>query len=69
MSSNASTLTTEILLGITMNGNLMAAAKYSRRESVGVSLLIATSCLSLVALLALLVLMGVSNFKPRRLQY
>ena len=34
-------------------------ATYSTKESVGVSLLIATSCLSLVAVLGLLVLMGV----------
>lgn len=64
-SFNASQLTTEIFLGITMDGNSMAAAEYSRRESVGVSLLIATSCLSLTAVLGLLVLMGVAAWSNR----
>lgn len=65
MYSNTSELTAEIFLGITMDGNLMATAKYSHRESVGVSLLIATSCLSLAAVLGLLVLMGVAAWSNR----
>lgn len=52
------------LLAITTDGNFVAVARYSSRESVGVSLLVATSSFSLAAVLVLLVLMGVSDLSP-----
>ena len=47
------------LLDISKDGTLMTVAKYSAKESMGVSALIVTSCLSLIAVLGLLVLMAV----------
>lgn len=60
MSFDASLPGAETLLGMSMVGNTAAAAKYSAKESVGVSLLVAISCISLVAVLGLLVILGVS---------
>ena len=51
-----------VFLDISKVGKMIAVAKYSAKESVGVSLLVATSCISLVAVLGLLILLGVSNF-------
>ena len=59
MSFNASLSGTNLFLDTFQDGKLTIAAKYSDKESVGVSILVATSCLSLVAVLGLLVLMGV----------
>ena len=49
-----------VFLDISKEGKIVTVAKYSAKESIGVSFLIATSCLSLVAVLGLLVLLGVS---------
>ena len=56
-----------LFLDVSKDGNLVTAVEYSNKESVGVSILIATSCLSLVAVLGLLVLMGVSILVSARL--
>jgi hypothetical protein len=58
------------LLHISKDGTLITVAKYSTKESMGVSALIVTSCLSLVAILGLLVLMtvGIFFFSPTRLE-
>jgi hypothetical protein len=50
------------LLNISKDGTLITVAKYSTKESMGVSALIVISCLSLVAILGLLVLMTVGIF-------
>lgn len=67
MSFDASLSGTNIFLDTSQDGNLILAAKYTAKESVGVSILVATSCLSLVAVLGLLVLMGVRTFFLTRL--
>ena len=67
MSFNASLSETDLFLGVFQDGKLIIAAKYPTKESVGVSILVATSCLSLIAVLGLLVLMGVCNLFPTRL--
>ncbi|KAF9792980.1 hypothetical protein BJ322DRAFT_91315 [Thelephora terrestris] len=65
MDSNSSPFLVDTLLGITMDGSLMTSAAYSNKESVGVSLLIATSSLSLIAVSGLLLLMGVAAWSNR----
>ncbi|KAF9653007.1 hypothetical protein BDM02DRAFT_3183333 [Thelephora ganbajun] len=65
MSFDASLSRMNAFLGISMDGELMTVAKYSSKESIGVSLLVATSCLSLVAVLGLLILMGVAAWLNR----
>lgn len=50
-----------LFLDITMDGHIMTAADYSNRGSVSVSLLVAISRLSLIAVMDLFVLMGVSD--------
>ena len=60
LSLDASLPGAEALLDISGDGRLITTIKYSAKESVGVSLLVATSCLSLVTVLSLLILMGVS---------
>jgi len=62
MSLGSSLSRMAVFLDVSKDGKLITVAKYSDKESVGVSLLIATSCLSLVAVLGLLVLLGVSIF-------
>jgi len=65
MSFDASLPGAEVLLGISKDGKLVTTARYSAKESVGVSLLVAISCLSLIAVLGLLVLMGVAAWSNR----
>lgn len=52
-------LGTGLLLNISGDGRYIYAAKYSHEESIGVSVLVVISCLSLVAVLGLLFLTGV----------
>ena len=59
MSFNASLSGTNTFLDTFQDGKFIIAAEYSAKEFVGVAVLVATSCLSLVAVLGLLVLMGV----------
>lgn len=61
MSFHASLPRAEVFPDISTDGKLVTAVKYSAKESAGVSLLVAVSCLSLIAVLGLLVLMGVSR--------